>query len=189
MIEKMITLPIYLFGNIELKTVAKKVVKLYPDDLQFIKNMFETMKNSNGIGLAANQVGVLKQILVIDISEHEDGEGVKPFVIINPVVKKQQGSWVMEEGCLSIPGIRADVERAEKISIKYLDELFNEHHKTFSGLLARVILHEIDHLNGILFIEHLTSKKRKELRSELINIKKGEVKINYSVVVSKQKLE
>ncbi|MDA0986906.1 MAG: peptide deformylase [Bacteroidetes bacterium] len=177
-------LPIYLFGNDVLKTPAKKVEKLFQEDLILIKNMFETMKNSNGIGLAANQIGVLKQILVIDISEMEDGKKTKPFVVINPVIKKEIGKWQIEEGCLSIPGIRADVERAEKISLKYLDEKFIVHHKTFSGLMARVLLHEIDHLNGILFIEKISSKKRKEFKNELMEIKVGNIRPNYAIVIA-----
>lgn len=178
-------LPIYLIGNKVLKTEAKKVEKLSREDILLIKNMFDTMKHSNGIGLAANQIGVLKKILVVDISEMDEGKGTKPLIVINPKIKKETGKWTMEEGCLSIPTLRADVERAEKISLKYFDENLIEHNETFSGLLARVLLHEIDHLNGILFIDHLNSKRRSELRSELLKIKKGEVKTNYSVVVAK----
>jgi len=168
----MSTLPIYLYGNDILKKKAKKVTEVADADIKLIKDMFETMHESNGIGLAANQVGELKQILVVDISDMEAGEGTKPMAVINPQIVDEEGEWEMEEGCLSIPDVREKVWRAEKIRLKYNDINMNDCEVEADGMLARVLLHEIDHLNGVLFIDHLTSTKRTLLRSIEKNIQR-----------------
>ena len=145
--------------------------------------MFETMHESNGIGLAANQIGELKQILVVDISDMESGKGTKPLAIINPKIVHEEGEWEMEEGCLSIPDIREKVTRPEKIRIKYNDVNMKEVELEADAMLARVIQHEMDHLNGVLFIDHLTSTKKTFLRSKLKKIMKGDVETTYEVVI------
>ena len=151
--------------------------------------MFDTMHNANGIGLAANQVGSLDRVIVVDISDSEAQDGVqtppedrKPMVLINPEVISQEGKWSMEEGCLSIPDIRDDVERAEKVRVRYMDLEFKGQELEADGLLGRVLLHEIDHLNGVLFIDHLSYVKQKLLRGRLNRVRKGEMEVNYPVV-------
>ncbi len=180
----MSTLPIYLYGNEVLKKKAKKVTEVTDADIKLVKDMFETMHESNGIGLAANQVGELKQILVVDISDMEAGEGTKPMVVINPEIVDEEGEWEMEEGCLSIPEVREKVWRAEKIRLKYNDINMNDCEVEADGLLARVLLHEIDHLNGVLFLDRLSSTKRTLLRSRLKKISKGDVETQYEVVIA-----
>lgn len=180
----MSTLPIYLYGNEVLKKKTKSVTEVTDADIALIQNMFETMNFANGIGLAANQVGVQKQILVVDISETEAGKETKPLVVINPEVIEEEGEWEFEEGCLSIPDIREKVWRAEKITLRYNDISMKEHEIEAEGLLARVLLHEIDHLNGILFTDHLSATKRTLLKSKLTKISKGEIETQYEVVAA-----
>ncbi len=183
----MSTLPIYLYGTEVLRKKAEKVKTISEEDKLFIKDMLETMYSSNGIGLAANQVGVAKQILVVDISDTEQGKGTSPFVIINPTILLEEGSWEMEEGCLSIPEIREKVTRAETIRIQYNDEEMNTKELIASGLLGRVLLHEIDHLNGVLFIDHISATQRMLLKSKLRKISNGEVEIEYPFVITPKK--
>lgn len=180
----MSTLPIYLYGNEVLKKKAKKLPEISDEDIKLIQDMFETMNESSGIGLAANQVGELKQILVLDISEMEAGKGTKPMVVINPEIIDEEGEWEMEEGCLSIPDVREKVWRSEKIRLKFNDVNMEEVEIDAEGLLARVILHEMDHLNGVLFVDHLTSTKKTLLRSKLKKIIKGDVETQYEVVIA-----
>lgn len=180
----MATLPIYLYGNDVLKKKAKHVAEVTNHDIKLIQDMFDTMHESNGIGLAANQVGELKQILVVDISDMDAGKGTKPMAIINPTIIDEEGEWEMEEGCLSIPDVREKVRRAEKIRVKFNDLNMDEVELDADGMLARVILHEIDHLNGVLFLDHLSSTKRTLLRSKLKKIMKGDVETTYEIVIS-----
>jgi len=145
--------------------------------------MFDTMHNANGIGLAANQVGVLQRVIVLDISDMEEGKGTKPMVLINPRVLDTSGEWTLEEGCLSIPEVRDQVKRPEKVKVLYRDGSFNEVVIETTGLLGRVILHEIDHLNGVLFTDYLNSAKRRLHRAKLESIRRGEVEVKYPIVV------
>jgi len=179
----MSTLPIYLYGNDVLKKKAKHVAEVTDREITLIRDMFETMEESSGIGLAANQVGELKQILVLDISEMEAGKGTKPLAMINPEIIDEEGEWEMEEGCLSIPDVREKVKRPESIRVRFNDVNMNEVEMDADGMLARVIQHEMDHLNGILFIDHLSSTKRTLLRSRLKKISKGDIETTYDVVV------
>lgn len=180
----MATLPVYLYGNDILKKKTKEITEVTDEDIKLVQDMFDTMHESNGIGLAANQVGVGKQILVVDISDMEAGKGTKPLVVINPEVVGEEGEWEMEEGCLSIPDIREKVARAEKITLRYHDINLKPQKLETDGMLARVLLHEIDHLNGILFTDHLTAAKRTLLRSKLTKISKGQVETAYDVVAA-----
>ncbi len=180
----MSALPIYLYGADVLQKKAKPVKEFANSIIKLIYDLFETMHNANGIGLAANQVGVLERVIVIDISELEEGKGTKPIVLINPEVLERQGEGEMEEGCLSIPEIRDQVKRAETVRVRFKDANFQTVELETKGLLGRVILHEIDHLNGILFIDHLSSAKRRLLKSKLNKIKRGEVEVSYPIAVS-----
>lgn len=191
-------LPIYLYGSDVLRQKAKPVESLSNETIRLIYDMMETMKKAGGIGLAATQVGSLKRVIVIDIThaeEEQEGDAVdnappqEPpgptrFVLINPEVIEESGSWQMEEGCLSIPDVRADVTRAERVKVRYRNANFDEEILEAEGLLGRVLLHEIDHLNGVLFIDHLSSAKRGLLSPKLRKIKKGETEAVYPVVVS-----
>ena len=179
----MATLPIYLYGNDVLKKKAKFITEVTDEDIQLIQDMFDTMHESSGIGLAANQVGELQQILVLDISDMEAGKGTKPLAMINPEIIEEDGEWEMEEGCLSIPEVREKVKRPEKITVIYNDVNMDEIEMEADGMLARVIQHEMDHLNGILFIDHLTSTKRTLLRPKLKKISKGDVETEYETVI------
>ena len=179
----MANLPIYLYGNDVLKKKAKFLTEVTDADIQLIQDMFETMNNASGVGLAANQVGELKQILVLDISDSEKGEGTKPMALINPEIVEEEGEWEMEEGCLSIPDVREKVKRPEKITVIYNDVNMDEIELEADGMLARVIQHEMDHLNGVLFLDHLSSTKRTLLRSRLKKISNGDVDTTYDVVV------
>ncbi len=178
----MSVLPIYTIDQPVLRKKAKPVRKLDESLVTLAGDMIETMHKANGIGLAANQVGVLQRIIVVDLSGMEETKDFTPLVLINPEIYHEEGRWVMEEGCLSIPDVREDVERAEIIRVRYKDIQFIEHDEEFAGLPARVILHETDHLDGILFFDHLNALKRKLLRGRLNKIRKGEIEVNYPIV-------
>ncbi|MBI3586754.1 MAG: peptide deformylase [Ignavibacteriales bacterium] len=190
--------PIYLYGSDVLRKKAKPVQEFDNSLLKLIVGMTETMRKANGIGLAATQVGDLRRVITIDVSAVEesmrekDEEGDEPprtngaekktLVLINPELVKEDGSCDMEEGCLSIPDVRAEVTRSESIRVKFRDMNFEEVDMIADKILARVILHEIDHLNGVLFVDHLTKTQRALLNSELRKIKKGEVDTVYPVI-------
>ncbi len=192
-------LPIYLYGHDVLRETAKPVSELDNETIKLIHDMFETMAKSNGIGLAATQVGSLKRIIVIDLSHVKEAEedsdaepdghrdaptGPEKLAMINPEIVDETGSWVLEEGCLSIPDVRADVQRSENVRVRFRNANFDQEELEADGLLGRVILHEIDHLNGVLFIDHLNGARRSLLRSKLRKIKKGEVEASYPVVTA-----
>lgn len=144
-------------------------VKEIDDSIQeLIEAMFETMYHENGIGLAANQVGVDLAIATIDISHME--EELEPFVIINPVIVEKEGTGVMEEGCLSIPGLREDVKRADRIVVEYMDREGEDVRREAEGMLARVIQHETDHLNGKFYVDRVSPLKRRFLQNRLNKI-------------------
>lgn len=129
-----------------------------------VDNMVKTMHREDGIGLAAPQVGISKKILVVDISPFEEGAGPRAF--INPEIVESWGEAVVEEGCLSIPDVREDVSRPEGIKIVFVDENGSKHEESHDGWMARVLQHEIDHLNGVLFIDLISPIKRQLLKSE-----------------------
>ncbi|MFT4736938.1 MAG: peptide deformylase [Cyclobacteriaceae bacterium] len=175
--------PIVLFGDPVLKKKAASVEKEDINLKEFIDDMFETMYHANGVGLAAPQIGKSIRIFTIDTTPMEDDEskGVKQ-VFINPEIINEQGrGWAFEEGCLSIPGIREDVHRLPKIKIRFQDENWVEHEKSFDGMIARVIQHEYDHIEGILFTDHITNLKKRLLKGRLTNISKGKVDVDYRV--------
>ncbi len=182
----MAVLPIYVYDQAVLKRRARPVQKVDDTLVRFVEDMFETMRKANGIGLAANQVGSLQRIIVVDVSSMEGMEDMKPLALLNPRVVEEEGEVIMEEGCLSLPDLRDDVERPEKVTLEYLDLEMKRNSIEADGILARVVQHEIDHLNGVLFIERLGSVRRKLLHGRLNKILKGEVEVNYPIVVSTQ---
>lgn len=178
----MSVLPIYTYEQAVLRKRARAIKQMDDHMRRIGEDMLETMRKANGIGLAANQVGLLHRIIVVDVSETEEFKAVPPLMMLNPEVLAESGEWVMEEGCLSIPDIREEVVRAETIRVRYRDGDFQQHEMDASGLLGRVILHEIDHLNGVLFIDRLSGLKRKLLRGRLNRIRRGEMDVAYPVV-------
>jgi peptide deformylase len=181
----MAILPIVLYGHPVLREKAQPVTRGEAVG-ELIENMFETMRNAQGIGLAANQVGITKRVIVIDVSELDQCRDMKPLALINPEILGVEGEWEMEEGCLSIPSVRDVVMRPEWVRVRYCDTDFKEHEIEADGILGRVILHEIDHLNGILFIDHLTPGRRKFHKGLLLGIRRGELEIPYPVVGSEE---
>lgn len=181
--------PIVVYGDPVLKKRAEDIEKGSIDVKQLTEDMFETMYNASGVGLAAPQIGEALRIFVID-GEPMDEEKLKGFkkAFINPEIIEEEGAeWGFEEGCLSIPGIRAEVFRPERIRIRYFDEEWNEHEEEFDGLAARIIQHEYDHIEGILFTDHLSGLKKRLLKSKLTNISKGNVKADYRISVPLKK--
>jgi len=184
-------LPIRAFGDPVLRQTAVEIDKDYKNLNQLVANMFETMYDANGVGLAAPQVGLAIRLFVIDLTpfaEDEDYEDIseelKTFkkVFINPkIIEKKGEEWRFNEGCLSIPGIREDVSRPETILIEYFDENWKRHKEEISDIRARVIQHEYDHIEGILFTDYLSAFKKKLVQNKLKNISKGNVKADYKM--------
>lgn len=175
--------PIVVYGDPVLKRRAKDIEKDSLNIKELVADMYETMYAASGVGLAAPQIGKGIRIFVVD-AEPMDEDNLKGFkkAFINPEVIEEDGDeWAFEEGCLSIPGIRADVERPERVRIKYFDEDWNEHDETYEGLAARVIQHEYDHLEGVLFTDYISPFKKRLLKSKLNNISKGQVRTDYRI--------
>ena len=174
-------LPVYAYGQPVLKQVAADIDKDFPNLIQLLKNMWETLYDAAGVGLAAPQIGQSIRLFVVDTEqlENEDKPGFKGFVkiFINARKIEETGEkWAYEEGCLSIPNIRGEVVRQKTLTLRYLDENFEEHTETFTDMNARVIQHEYDHIEGVLFIEHFSPIKRNLIRTKLESIKRGKVK-------------
>jgi peptide deformylase len=181
--------PIYVYGA---SVLRKKAVEISKDDEslgQLIDDMFETMYHSDGIGLAAPQIGKSLRLFVIDASnlEDEDNEGLKDFkkAFINPlIVEESGGNRNYNEGCLSIPDIREDVDRNERIRIQYYDRDWNFFDEIYEGVKARIIQHEYDHLEGILFIDKINPLRRRLISSRLNAISKGRIDVDYKIKLS-----
>ncbi len=173
--------PIVAYGHPVLKKPAQDIVKDEIDVQQLAEDMFETMHHASGIGLAAPQIGKSLRMFIADAAPLEDEKiGDWKQVFINPEILEETGDdWAFEEGCLSIPNIREDVIRPEKLKIHYYDENWDEHTEIFDGMQARIIQHEYDHIEGILFTDHLSAFKKRLLKSKLTNISKGIVKVDY----------
>lgn len=173
--------PIVAYGDPVLKKMALDIVR-EEFDPALVNDMFETMYNAGGIGLAAPQIGKSVRLFVVDagaLEEEEDAVGFKS-AFINPTILEEFGEdWGYEEGCLSIPGIRGEVVRPSKLRIHYFDENWVEHTAEFDGMIARIIQHEYDHIEGILFVEHLSSLRRQLLKTKLTNISRGDVDARY----------
>jgi peptide deformylase len=177
------TFPIVAYGDPVLKKMSQPITKDYPNLSELIENMFETMYKANGLGLAAPQVGLSIRLFVVDASkvEKEDLKDFKKIFINAQILKEEGDEWMYNEGCLSIPGIREDIYRIPKIKIKYMDENFIEHTEEYSGIAARVIQHEYDHINGVLFTDRISSLKKRILKNRLAEISKGRVDVDYKM--------
>ena len=186
-------LPIVAYGAQVLRTRGQEITVDYPGLAHLIEDMWETMYESSGVGLAAPQVNKSIRLFIVDSTQvfnnldeedkdkYPDGPGIKQ-VFINPRILKLNGEpWAYSECCLSIPKIHEDVLRNEEVRLEYDDEQFQPHTATFNGITARVILHEYDHIEGKLFIDYLKPLKRKLLRGKLDDISKGRVKVDYKM--------
>ena len=186
-------LPIVAYGASVLRKVCDPIDSSYPNIKVLIDDMWETMYESNGVGLAAPQINKHIRLFVVDSAqifanaEHEDdtypdAPGVKKVFINAQIVELSGKEWIYNEGCLSIPKIREDVSRHENVTLSYLDENFVSHTETFTGMTARVILHEYDHIEGKLFIDYVKPLKRKMLQGKLNDINKGKVRVDYKMI-------
>ncbi|MEM0517343.1 MULTISPECIES: peptide deformylase [Aequorivita] len=185
-------LPIIAYGDPVLRKETVEVTPDYPNLDKVIENMFETMYEAHGIGLAAPQVNLPIRLFIVDATPFEEDEDlsdeeqkfVSTFkrVFINARIIEESGDeWAFNEGCLSIPDVREDVFRQPDIVMEYQDENFKKHKETFSGIVARIIQHEYDHIEGILFTDKLSPLKKRLIKSKLINISKGKVGIDYKM--------
>jgi len=190
-------LPIVAYGDPVLRKKAEEIDEDYPNLKELIDNMFETMYAARGVGLAAPQVGLAIRLFVVDGSpfgeDDEDGDGdptVKNFkkVFINPIIVKESGEkWAFNEGCLSIPDVTEDVSRHPNVLINYLDENFEEHEIELTGLAARIVQHEYDHIEGKLFVDKIGPLKKAMLKSRLDSISKGLIRVSYKMKFPFQK--
>lgn len=184
--------PILAYGDPVLRKKTEELTPDYPKLDTVIENMFETMYAAHGIGLAAPQVGLAIRLFIVDASPFEDDEDLSEAerefvatfkrVFINAKIIEETGDeWVFNEGCLSIPDVREDVFRQETVTIEYLDENFKKQKETVDGMAARIIQHEYDHVEGILFTDKLSPLKKRLIKSKLANISKGKIKIDYKM--------
>ena len=176
-------LPIRAYGDPVLRKKCREISPDFPDLKELIGNMFETMYASNGVGLAAPQVGKEIRLFIIDTGAFDErkGKGIKRTFINAKKLEENGDAWDFEEGCLSIPKIRENVKRQPDIKLSYFDEDFQPHTEVFSGLEARVIQHEYDHTEGILFIDYLSSLKKQLIKGKLIHISKGKIEVDYKM--------
>lgn len=179
-------LPVVAFGHPTLRKIAADIDKDYPELEQFIADMFETMYASNGVGLAAPQVNRSIRLFVIDATPYAEdfpGETDLKKVFINARIVEESGEeWSFNEGCLSIPEIREDVVRKPELRIQYYDEKFNFHDDRIKGVLARVIQHEYDHLDGVLFVDLINPLRKMMLKRKLNDISKGLIRTDYKMI-------
>jgi peptide deformylase len=192
---RVMILPIVAYGNPVLRKMSRDIDEAYPNLDKLIEDMWETMYASNGVGLAAPQVGRDIRVFVMDSTQifanmdeqdreeenYPDAPGIKQVFINAHIVEEHGDDWAYNEGCLSIPKIREDIYRAEEVTLEYMDENFQQHTKTFNGITGRIILHEYDHIDGKLFIDYLSPLKRKLLKRKLDDISKGNVKVDYKM--------
>lgn len=174
--------PIIAYGDPVLKKKAVNIEKGSMDVKKLSEDMFETMYQANGVGLAAPQIGKSLRMFVVDASPMQEDEDAPAFkrVFINPEILEENGAeWPFEEGCLSIPGIREQIIRNEKLKIRYFDEEWQEKEEVLDDIFARVVQHEYDHIEGILFTDHLTAFKKRLLKGKLASISKGNVSADY----------
>lgn len=183
-------LPIVAYGDPILRTKARDIEPDFPELSTLLENMFETMYGARGIGLAAPQIGMSIRLFIVDASPFEDDEDlseeeqelVTDFkkVFINAKIIEETGDeWAFNEGCLSIPDVNEDVFRQPDITIEYLDEHFVKHTETYTGIVARIIQHEYDHIEGLLFTDKLSPLKKRLIKGKLANISKGKIDVSY----------
>jgi peptide deformylase len=181
-------LPITAYGDPILKKRASDIKKNYPGLKDTIDNMYETMHAAKGVGLAAPQIGLSIRLFVIDAAPFEEEE-VKDFkeVFINPIIREEDGVlWKFNEGCLSIPTIREDVKRKPTLNIEYYDENWNFKQQTMTGIAARIVQHEYDHIEGILFVDRISALRKRVLKNKLLDISKGNVEVDYKMKFPKK---
>lgn len=176
-------LPIYLYGQPVLREEAKEVLTDYPNLKKLVDDMFETMYNADGVGLAAPQVGLSLRLFVIDASvlseDFPECEGLKRVMINPEIIVRSEDEVVLEEGCLSLPGVHERVSRAKTIRINYLDAELKEHEEEFNGFAARVVQHEYEHLTGHVFIDNISGIRKQLNKGKLNNIIKGTASCSY----------
>lgn len=183
-------LPIVAYGDSVLRKKAADIPQDYPALSELIANMEETMYNARGVGLAAPQIGLPIRLFIVDAEPFADDdelsdeeqkflEGFKQVFINAKIIEETGDEWAFNEGCLSIPDVREDVFRKEKITITFYDEKFVQHTKSFDGIAARIIQHEYDHIEGVLFTDKLSPLKRRLIKSRLNNISKGTIQVDY----------
>lgn len=184
-------LPVYLYGHPVLRNISQPVKADYPDLKILVANMFETMYASEGVGLAAPQIGRNDRIVVIDsdpVGETFQECVGRKFTLINPEITILDGDPVSRaEGCLSLPGLSENVSRVEHILLKWVDEDFNSHEEELSGFLARIVQHECDHLEGKLYIDHISLIRKQLIRTKLHNIVEGRIRCEYPVKFAPKK--
>lgn len=183
-------LPIVAYGDPVLKKVASDINSDYPLFRKVLDDMFETMYHAKGVGLAAPQVGLSIRLFIVDASPFAEDTDEKDLlklkgykkVFVNPRIVNEEGTeWSFEEGCLSIPKIREDVYRRPVVHLEYQDENFNSYKETFDGIVARIIQHEYDHIEGMLFVDRISMMRKQLLKSKLMNISKGKVNVDYKM--------
>ena len=193
-------LPIVAYGHPVLRKTARDIEPHFPELDKLIEDMWETMYASNGVGLAAPQVNRDIRLFVMDSAQifanmdeeerqeenYPDAPGIKQVFINAHIVEEHGEDWPYNEGCLSIPKIRENILRAEEVTLDYMDEHFKKHRKTFNGVTGRIILHEYDHIEGKLFIDHISPLKRKLLKRKLDDISKGNVSVDYKMSFPKK---
>lgn len=181
--------PIVMYGDPVLRQRAKDIEQ-GTDLKMLIDDMFETMHGASGIGLAAPQIGKSIRLFVVDGTVLEDEEGMDDFrkAFVNPEILEEAGTpWEFEEGCLSIPNIRENVSRKERLKIRYYDENWSLHEEVYDGMKARIIQHEYDHIEGKLFVDYLPALKKRLLKGKLADISKGKVDTEYRIIAPLKK--
>ena len=174
--------PIVAYGDPVLRQKARNIEKDELDLVSLAKDMFETMYSAHGVGLACPQIGMPLRMFVVDGEPMDEEMTDFKRVFINPEILNAQGElWAFEEGCLSIPGIREEVLREPEIRIRYFDQHWKEHEEVLNGLRARIVQHEHDHIDGVLFTDHLSNFKKRILKGKLASITKGKVDIDYKM--------
>lgn len=186
-------LPIVAYGDPVLKRKADEIDEDYPKLDKLIQDMFDTMYNAHGVGLAAPQIGKSIRLFVVDASSVGEGEDADPScvdfkrVFINPIILEETGDeWAYEEGCLSIPNVREDVKRKSRVLIEYFDEKWDLYEEELEGFAARVVQHEYDHIEGTLFLDRISPFKRTLLKGKLTDISKGNVDVRYRMKFPKK---
>ncbi|MBL7710875.1 MAG: peptide deformylase [Chitinophagaceae bacterium] len=191
-------LPVVAYGHPVLRVVCPDIDPAYPELKKLIADMWETMYRSNGVGIAAPQINKAIRLFVVDTvqivegfdeedkKEYPNEKGIKRVFINAHKIDESGTPWAYNEGCLSIPKVREDVLRGQTVTLRFMDEDFKEHEETFDGITARVILHEYDHIDGKLFIDHIAPLKRRLLKKKLDDITAGKVRMDYKMLYPKK---
>jgi peptide deformylase len=185
------TYPIYVYGMPVLRKKAADIDQDHKELDQLISDMYDTLYHADGVGLAAPQIGESLRLIVVDgtTMNNEQDPALKDFkkVFINPyIIEEESDEWEFNEGCLSLPNIREDVKRKSRIRLQYYDQEFKFHDEFLEGVQARILQHEVDHLNGILFVDRLQPLKKRLLNGKLKDISKGKTEVNYQIVFPKK---